>query len=153
VGRVGELSSFGIMSRRVRTILAWAFVGIAFGAVMYGLLAPSGPRFRNTPFMQEYVRIHKICTNLRFHAEEHPTSAVHDFSGKGIDDLAAAGILSQDDAAYIREHRIEFFGFDPTRVTNDVPVLQSMFTNGATRRRIVGYSDGSTVAYNLETRQ
>ena len=92
-----------------------------------------------------------ICSKLRFYAEAHPSSAVGDFAGKGIDELAAAGILSQDDATYIREHRIEFFGFDPTRVAGDVPVLQSMFTNGGTRRRIVGHSDGSTVAYNLDT--
>src|SRR5215813_7170550 len=93
---------FGTMNPRVHAILAWLVVGIAFGAVMNGMLVPLGPsRVRDTPFMREYTRIHKICTTLRFYAEEHPTTAVHDFSGQGIDNLAAAGILPQDDAAYI----------------------------------------------------
>jgi len=138
------------MNLRPGTIVIWAFVAVAFLAVAYGLLAPSGPRVRDTPFMREYTRIHKICSALRFYAEDHTNSAISDFSGKGVGDLVGAGILSPDDATYIREHRLEFFGFDPTRIAGDVPVLLSMFTNGTTRRRIIGYSDGSTVAYDLD---
>jgi len=140
------------MKQRRGTLVIWAFIAVAVVAVTYGLLVPSGPRIRDTPFMREYTRIHKICSALRFYAEEHTDSAVSDFSGKSIRDLAGTGILSHDDATFIGEHRIEFFGFDPARIAGDVPVLQSMFTNGATRRRIVGYSDGSTVAYDLDTK-
>lgn len=96
------------MNLRRGTVVIWAVIAAAFLAVVYGLLVPSGPRFRDTPFMREYTRIHKICTALRFYAEDHTNSAVSDFSGRSIDDLAVAGILSQDDATYIREHRIEF---------------------------------------------
>ena len=140
------------MNQRRRTGIGWVAFFLAVVAVLYGPLARSGRRAWDTPFMREYSRIHKICSTLRFYAENHTNSGVSDFSGKSLGDLAAAGILSHDDATYIREHRIEFFGFDPDRIADDVPVLQSMFTNGATRRRIVGYSDGSAVAYNLETK-
>lgn len=97
--------------------------------------------------MREFNRIHQICSKLRFYADEHPQSAVADMSGKSVGDLAAAGILSVDDDAYIREHRIEFRGFNPDRIGGDVPVL--VVTNTKTSRRIVGYSDGSTSFYDL----
>jgi hypothetical protein len=103
--------------------------------------------------MGEYSRVHQICVKLLRYAEANPSSAAGDFSGKGIDDLAAAAILTQNDASYIREHRIDFFGFDPTRIAGDVPVLQSFITNSGGAHRIVGYSDGSTVAYTLEPRR
>ena len=141
------------MRRGQQKFVAWALMAILFGSVLYGVLAPSKPRIWDTPFMREYSRVHQICVKLRWYAEAHPSSAVGDFSGKGIDDLAAAAILSQDDASYIQEHRIEFFGFDPARVAGDVPVLQSFITNSRGPHRIVGYSDGSTVAYNLDSRR
>ena len=100
--------------------------------------------------MREYARIHYICSKLRLYTEEHPTTSVRDLSGKGVDDLTAAGILSLDDATYIREHHVEFRGFDPTRIGGNAPVLETIFTNTKTPRRIVGYSDGSTVFYNLK---
>ena len=69
------------------------------------------------------------------------------------DELAAAGVLSADDVSYIRDHHVEFRGFDPGRIGGDVPVLERLFTNTSTPRRIVGYSDGSTVAYDLHKAQ
>jgi hypothetical protein len=62
--------------------------------------------------------------------------------GKSVDELVAASILSVDDVAYIRKHQISFRGFDPNQISATVPVLETMFTNTGTPRRIVGYSDG-----------
>src|SRR5436190_2692765 len=129
----------------VRKIIVWPLIAIVIGLMVCALLLPLGPVVRDTPFMREYTRIHDICSRLRFYAEEHPTSSVADLSGKSVDKLAAAGILTFDDATFIREHRVEFRGFDPTRIGGDFPVL--ICTNTKTARRIVGYSDGSTAWY------
>jgi hypothetical protein len=137
------------MNAPTRSAVVWSVLAIVIGMTVYALL-PTGPVILDTPFMREYARIHDICSKLRFYAEENPSSSVRDFSGKSVDDLAAAGIMSLDDARYIREHRIEFRGFDPTRIGGDVPVLETIFTNTKTPKRIVGYTDGSTVAYDLK---
>lgn len=137
------------MSAPARSAIVWSVLAILIGLTVYALL-PTGPVDRDTPFTREYARIHDICSKLRFYAEEHPSSSVGDLSGKSVDDLATAGILSLDDAKYLREHRIAFRGFDPTRIGGDVPVLETTFTNARTPRRIVGYSDGSTVYHELK---
>jgi hypothetical protein len=118
--------------------------GAAMAAVMltyiYDMLpSRSAP---NTPFFREYKRVHDICSKLRVYADANPSSAATNMLGKSVDELAAAGILSADDVAYIRKHQISFMGFDPNQISATVPVLETMFTNTGTPRRIVGYSDG-----------
>jgi hypothetical protein len=134
--------SFGIMSARARKIIVWSVLVFVVGLVVCALL-PTGPIIRDTPFIREYARIHAICSKLRFYAEMHPGAGVDDLSSKSVDDLAAAGILSLDDAAYIREHSIAFRGFDPTRIGGAVPVLESY--SPIPGRRVVS-SDTATAA-------
>jgi hypothetical protein len=137
------------MSTPERKILFWLILAIVPGVMVWRVLT-SGPVIRDAPFTREYARIHDICSKLRFYVEEHPTAAIGDFHKTSANDLASAGILSPDDATYIREHHIVFRGFDPKRIAGDVPVLETIFTNTTMSRRIVGYSDGSTVFYDLQ---
>ena len=137
----------------MRKVTIWLVLVIILGFVAYAVLVPSGPVIRDTPFMREYSRIHQICSKLTLYAQEHPGSTGGSVSRMTADELAAAGILSLDDVSYIRDHHIEFRGFDPSRIGGDVPVLERLFTNTSTPRRIVGYSDGSTVAYDLHKSQ
>ena len=117
------------------------------------LLVRSGPVVRDTPLIREISGMHQICTKLRYYADEHHTFPTGDATGKSVDSLVESGILSPDDAAYIREHHIEFHGFDPSRIADDITVLETVFTNTRSPRRIVGYSDGHVVAYDLHKTQ
>ena len=56
--------------------------------------------------------------------------------------FVAAGILSTNDEAYIREHGIEFHGFDGTRTGADVAVFETVCNRTKPPRRITGYADG-----------
>ena len=93
--------------------------------------------------------MHQIGTKLRNYADEHQTLPGAEQTGKSLDSLVAVGILSLDDAAFIREHHIDFRGFDPSRIASDIVVMETVFMNTKIPRRIVGYSDGSVVTYDL----
>ena len=109
----------------------------------------SGPVVRDTPLMREISSIHQICIKLRGYADEHPSFPSGTATGKRVDSLVTAGILSADDGAYINLHHIEFKGFDPSRISPDIAVVEVIFTNTEKPRRILGYSDGSVVTYDL----
>ena len=113
----------------------------------------SGPVFRDTPFTREYARIHEICAKLASYSYDHKAFPDGEATGRSIDGLLAAGIISADDAAYIRDHGIQFRGFDPARIGADIAVFETVFTNTTSPRHIVGYSDGSTVWYDLDKRR
>ena len=109
----------------------------------------SGPVVRDTPLMREFSAMHQICSKLRWYSDEHQTFPSGTATGESVDSLVTAGILSADDAAYINLHHIEFKGFDPSRIGADIAVMEAISTNTEKPRRIVGYSDGSVVAYDL----
>jgi len=100
--------------------------------------------------MREISAMYHICTKLRHYADEHHAFPSGSASGKSVDSLVAAGILSVDDAVYMREYQIEFRGFDPSRIGPDIVVMETVFRNTKTPCRIVGYSDGSVVRYDLK---
>jgi hypothetical protein len=137
------------MRARVPIVTIWLVLAVILGCLACALLVPPGPVARDTPFMREYSRIHQICSKLALYAREHPDSTGGRLLPMTADELAAAGILSAEDVSFVRDHYIEFRGFDPSRIGGDVPVLEELFTNTSAPRRIVGYSDGSTVAYDL----
>ncbi len=119
------------MNASARKITHWLIFVICVVVAVYALL-PSGPVIRDTPFIREY-REFMSCTV--------PVTQCED----SIDGLLANGVLSADDATYIREHHIQFHGFNPARIGADVAVFETICTNTTPPRRIVGYSDGSTV--------
>ena len=141
----------GDMNTRVPKVAVRLIIGTV-GVIAIWLAVPrSGPR--DTPFIREYNRIHQICGKLASYAEDHKAFPDGDTTGRSIDGLLAAEIITADDAAYIRDHHIQFHGFDPSRIGGDIPVLEALFPDKSPRRRIVGYSDGSTLSYSLDSKQ
>jgi hypothetical protein len=106
---------------------------------------------KDTPMMREISAMHEIDIKLRYYADGHQTLPGGPNTGKSIDSLVGLGILSPDDAVYIREHHVEFHGFDPSRIGPDIAVMETVFTDTRTPRRIVAYSDGSVVTYYVHT--
>ena len=81
-------------------------------AVGLWLILRSGSMAKDTPFTREFAAIHDLSTKLAHYAEDHATfSPGH--SGESVNSLVKAAVLSASDAAYIREHHIQFRGFDP----------------------------------------
>ena len=105
-------------------------------ALRFGLLH-SGSVVRDTPFMRELNQVYRLTGKLVLSELPPPKGP----DSKRIEAFVAAGILSTNDAAYIRQHGIEFRGFDGTR-TADVPVFEMVSTNTRPPRRITGYADG-----------
>jgi len=135
------------------TFAAWfcclAFLALFVWFVVLPHVLYSGPVLKDTPFVREMAGIHGICTKLVHYAEEHhalPSAA----AGKTVESLVAAGILSGPDGRYIRDHHIEFHGFDPTAMSADVVIFETVFTNTEAPRKIIGYGDGHVAAKNLE---
>lgn len=123
-------------------------VAVAIAIGFYWLLRPISHAV-DTPLMREYSRIYQICVKLRYYAGEHYTFPDGTKTNKSIDGLVAVGALSTDDAAYIRDHQIEYHGFDLS-YDADTPVFETIFTNTRSPRRIVGFSDGHVTMQNLD---
>ena len=128
----------------------WLVVTAVIVLIIGFLILPRSPVVKDTPMIREISAMHQIGTKLRYYADEHQTLPGGEQTGKSPDSLVAAGILSLDDATYIREHHIEFRGFDPSRIGSDIIVMETVITNAdKVPCRIVGYSDGSVVRYDL----
>jgi hypothetical protein len=121
------------------------FIVLAGAAALWGFYHFFGPisTVVDTPLMREYSSIHKICAKLRWYSDGHSTFPNGVTTNSSIDGLVAVGILSADDAAYIRDHQIEYHGFDLRHIAADVPVFETVFTNTSSPRHIFGFSDGS----------
>ncbi len=81
----------------------------------------SGPIVRDTPLMREYNRIYALCRKLVLTTNSPPTGT----DSKNIEAFVGAGILSADDATYVREHNIQFHGFDPAKAEAEVAVFET----------------------------
>ncbi|HWV99196.1 MAG TPA: hypothetical protein VNZ64_05825 [Candidatus Acidoferrum sp.] len=95
--------------------------------------------------MREYNRIHVLCGKLVRAEPRLPKGA----DSRQIEAFVVAGVFTADDAAYLREHNIQFHGFDPASVGADVAVFETIFTNTELPRHIIGYADGHTVMREL----
>jgi hypothetical protein len=125
------------MGSSVQRVVLWSLLGAIGFLVIWLELIPRN-RLRVTPFMREYARIHEIGNKITQDYTNKP------LSGGDIDSLLASKVISPDDAAYIRDHRIQFYGFDPARTGADIKMFETICTNTSPPRRIVDYSDGST---------
>ncbi len=99
-----------------------------------------------SPFMAELNQVKQISVALSYYAEEHS----NDVAGKSIEAFIAAGVLSTNDANYMRDHQITFRGFN-TNQNSPAPILEAIYNSRDLQRRIVGYSDGSVQAFNMDT--
>jgi hypothetical protein len=125
------------MGPRLQRTVLWSLLGAIGIWVIWFELWPRSVLY-DTPFMRELSRIHEIGGNITAY---YTNKAL---AGGDIDGLLASKVISPDDAAYIRDHRIQFYGFDPARIAGDIPVFETICTNTSPPRRIIGYSDGST---------
>ena len=81
--------------------------------------------------MREYSRMHMLVTEVITSYTNKPVA------GGNIDGLLASGAISADDATYLREHQVQFYGFDPVHNGADVRVFETICTNTKPPRRIV----------------
>jgi hypothetical protein len=133
------------MGSSVYKVVLWSLLG-AIGVLVIWLELLPRNRLRVTPFIREYARIHAIGSKIALDYTNKP------IAGGDLEGLLASGVISPDDAAYLREHQIQFYGFDPAKTGADTRVFETICTNTSPPRRIVGYGDGHTVAYVLQKR-
>jgi hypothetical protein len=135
------------MSNRTIAFFGLALLGVAVIWVIWFKVLPwlsySGPRVPDTPFNREFSRICKLSTHIAEYAETHKGFPGGKSTGKTIEGLVGAGIISIEDAAYISAHHIKFLGFDPADFDAHIVVFETVFTNTTTPIHIVWYSDGS----------
>jgi hypothetical protein len=136
------MKSFGI----------WVLIGVSAVVIGGVLLFQPISRTKDTPLMRTYSQMHLTCGKLRHYADGHSTFPGGASTNGSVDTLVSAGILSADDAAFLRDHQVEYHGFDLSRIEGEVPVFEMVFTNTKTPRRIISYSDGHTVMSDLETK-
>ena len=90
--------------------------------------------------MREYNQVHLLTAKLVRSELPPPKGA----DSKRIEAFVAAGVLSTNDATYIRAHGIEFHGFDGTRTGADVLVFEAVCRSTKPPRRIISFADGHT---------
>jgi hypothetical protein len=131
----------------MRKFAIW-FSILAVLAVLIWLLIPRS-HIIDSPFIRQISAMQQICKKLRDYNYDHPNLKPADVTNRGVTDYVAIGVLSTDDAAYIRDHNIIFHGFDPSKIAGDIPVLEAIYTKHQLQKRIVGYGDASVVTYDL----
>jgi hypothetical protein len=126
-------------------------LSVAAGAVLV-LSTSCGPGWdTHSPLIQEMAGMQKLIVKLRAYSETNSTPFNWQKAGNSVDALVAVGALSPTDADYIRVHKLQFRGFDPTRISGEVPVFELVFTNSSKPPRlIIGHSDGSVAVRNLQ---
>jgi hypothetical protein len=126
------------MSTLKRIARACVITGLCAVIALWLCCVFSGSVVRDTRFVREYNEVSRLATKLV--RSELPLPQGQE--SKRVEAFVVAGILSSNDAAYIREHGIEFLGFDGTRTGADIPILEGVCTNTKPPRRITGYADG-----------
>lgn len=140
--------SFGaIMPSRPKT-LGWTLVAVALAAVVTGALAPRKV-IRDTPMMRAMNRLRQISGNLPYYAGERDNALVGHAGFESIEALVTGGVVTPDDAAFLRTNGYVFYGFDPNMIRAEIPVFETVLTNTRPPRRLIGYSDGHVVASEL----
>jgi hypothetical protein len=123
--------------------------GIRMLIVVAGILVISGmiflqpiSRTKDTPLMRRISSLHQIVSKLRWYADEHSIFPGGAPVNSNLDGLVAVGVLSREDAAYIRTNHIEYRGFDLGHVAADAVVFECVFSNTPSPCRVIAYSDG-----------
>src|SRR5207247_1085134 len=113
----------------MRSFVIWLLAAIS-AVLLVGFFLLSQPisRAKDTPLMHAYSRLHQTCGKLRYYADEHSAFPGGATTNGSIDNLFSAGILSADDVAFLRDHQVEYHGFDLSRIAADVPVFEMVFT-------------------------
>ena len=100
--------------------------------------------------MQQMSVMKEIGLKLSQYDRDHSATETENLKGKTVDDLVAMKVLSPADAAYLHEHQITFYGYDPAHIRGDVPLLEGDYIRGKVRKHIVCYSGGNVGVSPLE---
>lgn len=133
-------------------IAIWFLVCI-FLALLFGIWFPGSRPVPSSPFKHQMSVMQQICKKLRDYDFGRTNIKPENTPSLNLSDHVALGVLSAEDSAYIRDHNIKFFGFDPKKIGGDIPVLETTYIRGQIPKRIVGYSDASVVEYDLPKTQ
>ena len=139
--------AFKLTGRRV----FWIALLFVFGILIF--TGPHGSDPRPSPRIEQLARMKGIGQKLREYHDEHPDSEPDAVKGKSIADLVAMGVFDAEDAAYLSERHVQFYGYDPETESSRVPVLEAMYPVGGTRWQIVIYSDNSGTLHDLHAPQ
>ena len=121
-------------------------IAILFAVGTFIAISQSGSRpVNNSPFIQQIRRMRDIGNKLRQYDLAHSALETDNLKTKSIDDLVSMNALSSSDAAYLREHEIKFYGYDPNHIGGDVPLFEGVCRRGSGRMRIICNSDCSVV--------
>ena len=93
--------------------------------------------------------VKRALLELQCYATSH---AIDPAMGKSIEALAAAGALTPETSAFIANHHVRFYGFDPGRAGQEVPVLDVVLVGRAVPIRWVGFATGHVERVPLEKR-
>ncbi|MCP5523616.1 MAG: hypothetical protein H7A46_18920 [Verrucomicrobiales bacterium] len=118
---------------RVFVVCGLVLLGLIFWQGFFG-----GSHVKDTAFTREFNQISLLAckvVNSKIPPPKGPDST-------RIEAFESAGILSSNDVAYVRQHGIEFHGFDGTRTGANVAIFEAVCTSTKPPRRIIGHADG-----------
>ena len=118
---------------RVFVVCGLVALGLIFWQMIHG-----GSHVQDTPFTREFNQVSRLARKVVLSEVPPPKGP----DSKRIEAFEAAGILSSNDVAYVRQHGIEFHGFDGTRTGAGVLIFEAICKNTSPPRRIIGYADG-----------
>ena len=93
--------------------------------------------------------VKRALLELQYYATSHTISPA---MSKSIEALVAAGAITPETSAFIANHHVRFYGFDPGRTGQEVPVLDVVLVGRAAPIRCVGFADGHVERVPLEKR-
>lgn len=99
-------------------------------------------RHDDVPFRAQLEEVFSMSKKLAAYAQAHSSSEEPSGVYDSVASLVAAGILSLEDERFIREHHIQYYGYDPMHFDTGTPVFELIYTNGAYVRRVIGFRDG-----------
>jgi len=129
----------------MRRDISWSRILVVAAGILVlcGLIiSQGGSRTKDTPLMRRISSLHQIAAKLRWYADEHSVFSDGTSVSSNLDGLVATGVLSPEDAAYIRTNHIDYRGFDLGHVAADAVVFECVFSNTQSPCRVIAFSDG-----------
>lgn len=119
-------------------------------ALLLAVVLPSGSRNSASPVVQQVSAMRQIGLKLQGYDIGHSAIAPDDIRTKSVEDFVAMNILTSEDAAYLHEHQVRFYGYDRNHIAGDVPLLEITYRHDNKQTRITCYSDISVVTSRAE---
>ena len=95
-----------------------------------------------TPFDPEISEVSQAVLQALLEIHRYQSShTVGEARSESIEALVASGVLSPEIVIRLANHQTRFHGF-PSRISQDIPVLDVVLANRTLPLRIVGFADG-----------